>query len=78
MKSANVVNLFPRAVSRRNREELAFLPAALEIVETPPSRAGWAIGATIILLFCVALAWAGFGTIDIVAPATGDRAERPG
>lgn len=71
MKSANVVKLFPGAVSRRSREELAFLPAALEIVETPPSRGGWAIGATIILLFCVALAWAGFGTIDIVATATG-------
>ena len=37
------------------RDELAFLPAALEIVETPPSPIGRAIGATIILLFCAAL-----------------------
>jgi hemolysin D len=60
----------PRPV-RRRRGELAFLPAALEIVETPPSPVPRAIAATIILLFCVALAWAWWGTIDIVATATG-------
>jgi membrane fusion protein, hemolysin D len=59
-----------RAHGRRG-EELAFLPAALEIVETPPSPIGRAIGATIMLLFCVALVWAWVGTIDIVASATG-------
>jgi hemolysin D len=57
---------FRRAHNRRG-EELAFLPAALEIVETPPSPIGRAIGATIILLFSVALVWAWWGTIDIVA-----------
>src|SRR5262249_11094983 len=61
---------FRRAHERRG-EELAFLPAALEIVETPPSPIGRAIGATIILLFCAALVWAWLGTIDIVASATG-------
>ena len=61
---------FRRAHERRG-EELAFLPAALEIVETPPSPIGRTIGATIILLFCAALAWAWWGTIDIVASATG-------
>ena len=64
------VTSFRRARGRRG-EELAFLPAALEIVETPPSPVGRAIGATIILLFCVALIWAAAGTIDIVASATG-------
>src|SRR5512143_528456 len=59
-----------RAHGRRG-EELAFLPAALEIVETPPSPIGRAIGATIMLLFCVALIWAWAGTIDIVASAPG-------
>jgi membrane fusion protein, hemolysin D len=59
-----------RAHGRRG-EELAFLPAALEIVESPPSPIGRAIGATIMLLFCVALVWAWAGTIDIVASATG-------
>jgi hemolysin D len=61
---------FQRARERRG-QELAFLPAALEIVETPPSPIGRSIGAAIILLFCVALVWAGWGTIDIVASATG-------
>jgi membrane fusion protein, hemolysin D len=61
---------FRRARTRR-REELAFLPAALEIVETPPSPIGRSVGAAIILLFCVALVWASWGTIDIVASAPG-------
>jgi hemolysin D len=61
---------FRRAHERRG-EELAFLPAALEIVETPPSPIGRTIGVTIILLFCAALLWAWWGTIDIVASATG-------
>lgn len=61
------------AQSARGRyaDELAFLPAALEIVETPPSPIGRALGAVIIALFCVALIWAWAGTIDIVASATG-------
>jgi hemolysin D len=61
---------FRRAPERRG-EELAFLPAAIEIVETPPSPIGRAIGVSIILLFCAALAWSWWGTIDIVASATG-------
>src|SRR5467141_335655 len=61
---------FRRAHERRS-EELAFLPAALEIVETPPSPTGRTITATIILLFCAALVWSWWGTIDIVASATG-------
>ena len=69
-KSIQSVVPFRRAQERRG-EELAFLPAALEIVETPPSPIGRSIGAAIILLFCVALVWAWWGTIDIVASATG-------
>src|SRR4026208_1576865 len=62
----------PRGGPHKGRaEEMPFLPAALEIVETPPSPIGRTIGVTIILLFCAALAWAGWGTIDIVASATG-------
>ena len=59
---------FRRAHARRG-EELAFLPAALEIVETPPSPIGRTIAATIILLFCAALVWASVGRVDIVASA---------
>jgi hemolysin D len=78
MKSSEAVRpaAAPRVVPlrrepARRRDELAFLPAALEIVETPPSPVGRMIAATIILLFCAALAWAAWGTIDIVASATG-------
>ena len=60
-----------RPSQRRLSQELAFLPAALEIVETPPSPVGRATAATIALVFCVALLWAWWGTIDIVASATG-------
>lgn len=55
----------------RNKYELEFLPAALEIVETPPSPIGRAVGATLIIVFCAALLWAWFGTVDIVAVAHG-------
>jgi hemolysin D len=76
MKSADPATRMPRVIPFRNAqerrgEELTFLPAALEIVETPPSPIGRKIGLTIILLFCAALVWAWWGTIDIVASATG-------
>ena len=72
MKSAKVVELFSQQrQAPRTAQELAFLPAALEIVESPPSPAGRAIGATVILVFAAALAWAAFGEIDIVASAQG-------
>src|SRR6476620_7829061 len=61
----------PERARRPRADELAFLPAALEIVETPPSPIGRKVGLTIILLFCAALVWAWWGTIDIVASATG-------
>jgi hemolysin D len=64
-----VVAARPREV--RARHELAFLPAALEIVETPPSPIGRAISLTIALLFCIAVAWASIGKVDIVTSATG-------
>ena len=56
---------------RKRFDELAFLPAALEIVETPPSPVGRATAFSIIAVFVVALAWACFGTVDIVAIAPG-------
>ena len=68
--SRNVV-AFPRREPRRREQEIAFLPAALEIAESPPSPIGRAIGACIIAAFCIALLWATLGSVDIVASATG-------
>jgi hemolysin D len=71
MASAKKIIPFPKKEIQRRNEELAFLPAALEIVETPPSPTRRAIGATIIALFCLALIWATLGSVDIVATAPG-------
>ncbi|MGY3110368.1 MULTISPECIES: HlyD family type I secretion periplasmic adaptor subunit [unclassified Bradyrhizobium] len=60
-----------RKAKERRAEEIAFLPAALEITETPPSPTGRAIGMALMLLVCAVLAWSAWGTIDIVASATG-------
>src|SRR5271166_3382784 len=66
----NVI-LLPRQKITRNAHEIAFLPAALEITEMPPSPIGRAIGATIVGIFCFALGWATFGHVDIVSSASG-------
>jgi len=70
IKPAPTVIPFKRK-PERSGDELAFLPAALEIVETPPSPIGRLLAANIVLLFCAVLIWSWFGTIDIVASATG-------
>ena len=56
---------------RRREFELAFLPAALEVLETPPSPVGRAVSITVISLFCLALGWAMYADVDIVASAQG-------
>ncbi|WP_308284898.1 HlyD family type I secretion periplasmic adaptor subunit [Bradyrhizobium ivorense] len=56
---------------RRRHDELAFLPAALEIVETPPSPLGRATAFAIAAIFAAAVAWACLGTVDIVAISPG-------
>jgi hemolysin D len=72
MKFAEAATGFFRNTPQlRGKDELAFLPAALEVVETPPPPLTGAIGGTIIALFCLALVWASFGHIDIVASASG-------
>jgi hemolysin D len=59
---------FPKRQTDTARQ---FLPAALEILETPASPVGRAIGGTIILFFAIAVAWATFGHVDIIATAQG-------
>ncbi len=58
----------PDAVSGRDRE---FLPAALEILETPPPPVPIALMATIAAFVVVALAWSFFGRLDVHAVAPG-------
>ena len=53
------------------RSHLEFLPAALEVLETPASPAGRAVAATICLFLVGALIWACVGRVDIVATAQG-------
>ena len=56
---------------RRSREELAFLPAHLELADTPLSPAPRASLWVIMGLFTVALLWAWLGKLDVVAVAPG-------
>lgn len=51
--------------------EQEFLPAALEIIETPPSPASRAIAGSIIAFLVIAVLWACFGSVDIIATAPG-------
>ncbi len=56
------------AVSGRDRE---FLPAALEILETPPAPMPVALMLTICVFFAVGLAWSFIGKLDVEAVAPG-------
>jgi hemolysin D len=62
--------LWPRMPARRDSER-EFLPAALEIIETPASPLGRGIAFGILAFFCAALAWSWFGYVDIIATAQG-------
>src|SRR5690606_27629744 len=56
---------------KRSGDELAFLPAHLELIETPASPSlRWTMR-IIVALFCVAVSWSVFGKLDIVAVAPG-------
>lgn len=59
---------FVSPVQGRDRE---FLPAALEILETPPAPIPVALMLTICAFFAVALVWSFFGRLDVHAVAPG-------
>ena len=52
-------------------KETEFLPAILEVTETPPSPTGRIIMWTLLILICVGIAWAFLGKINEVAVAPG-------
>jgi hemolysin D len=68
--STNIIRL-PFLQKQSQSDELEFLPAALEVVETPPPLLGRVLGGIIAALFSVALVWATFSKIDIIATAPG-------
>jgi len=55
----------------RSREACAFLPAVLEVEQTPPLPASRAILWCVMGLFACALAWSVLGRVDVVAVAQG-------
>jgi hemolysin D len=70
--SGAFTDLLRRGVSRFDRnDEREFLPAALEVLETPPSPAGRFLAIAIGLFFTIAIAWAFLGKVDIQATAPG-------
>lgn len=58
-------------VAARRDDEIDFLPAALEILERPPSPTARLFSTTVMALFTAALAWSWFGHVDMVASAQG-------
>jgi hemolysin D len=56
---------------KRTRSELAFLPAALEITDTPPSPIGRAVALAVMAVFTLALLWSILGKVDMVAVSQG-------
>jgi hemolysin D len=63
-----VVPVRTKSIRSAERE---FLPAALEIVETPPSPIGRLGAYCLVAVFALAIVWAWFGRVDIVAVAKG-------
>jgi hemolysin D len=55
----------------RQRGEMAFLPAVLEVTETPPSPTARVLSAVLCLFLVIMLAWAILGRVDVVAVAEG-------
>lgn len=60
-----------RAHRRPMGPEVEFLPAALEIIESPPSPVGRALAWLLIAVALSALAWSIVGKVDVVAIAQG-------
>ena len=69
MNAKMIPAVVPAQARPARRAEREFLPAALEIVETPPSPLGRSIAYAIMALFAIALIWACVGKVDIVAAA---------
>tara|TARA_R110001599_G_scaffold330580_2_gene545056 strand:+ start:394 stop:1857 length:1464 start_codon:yes stop_codon:yes gene_type:complete len=70
-EKGKVLAFLHRDQSVTANELYEFLPAAIEVEQTPSSKAGRAIIWAIVILFTIAAIWAYFGKVDIVAVAQG-------
>ena len=70
-EASNVIRLNAKRAQRRNAEERAFLPAMLEVIETPPSPTLRYTALTLCGFAAIALAWACLSRVDMVAVAEG-------
>ncbi|MDU1667099.1 MAG: biotin/lipoyl-binding protein, partial [Bradyrhizobium sp.] len=70
-KPAAKVMAFPGKPIRLNAEESEFLPAALEVIETPLSPTLRLTAATLCVIIVGAVSWASLSHIDMVAVAEG-------
>jgi len=59
------------AAARRKGAEVDFLPAALEVLEKPPSPVGRAVSIALMLFAALALLWMYYSEIDVVVTAQG-------
>lgn len=71
MSSANVSQIAQARRAPPDLRDRAFLPAAVCIIETPPSPIGLALMLSICALVVAAIAWCWFGRIEIYATARG-------
>jgi len=60
-----------KAVGTSKRDELAFMPAAVEITETPARPLGRAVVLTICAFTAIAIVWASIGEMAIIATGQG-------
>lgn len=64
-------NRWAMEAASRSADERAFLPAALSLQETPVHPAPRRVAYLLMALFAIVMAWACYGTLDIVAVAPG-------
>ncbi len=60
-----------RPVIKRKRSDYEFLPAVIEVMETPASPVGRGVMLSIGVFLIIAVVWAWFGKIDVVSSANG-------
>ena len=72
VKGGSFTRMLRRSVEQFERPDAReFLPAALEVLETPPSPTGRLLAILIGVFFTLAVAWSFLGKVDVIATAPG-------